>query len=233
MYNVAICEDDPVFAQISERICRETLCKLDIKFQIAHFLSGEAFLDVFAEKHYDLILLDIIIGGVDGIELARKIRETDKNVVIIFISGFDYALPSYDVNAFYYFKKPIDEAALSHKISQAYTESLKHEYILIKIGAKNMRISPADIVLLETKGRQVEMTLTDGTIHFNGKLTELLPLLPREQFIRCHQSFAVNINHIRTLTRKNAATGTGKEIPISRTYMNEVRKAFFRCIKEC
>ena len=233
MYHIAICEDESVFAQTHEKICRETLDGLHIEYQITLFSSGEAFLDSFAGGQYDIILLDIIMDEMNGMELAHKIRETDKNAVIIFISGHDYALQSYGVKAFHYFKKPIDTAALSEAIAAAYTEKIKHRDILIKIGKKNMRIPLADIVCLETQNRQVEITLTSRTVYFSGKLTDLLPLLPCESFVRCHQSFVVNMDHIFETTKKYAIAANGKEIPISRSYREEMRRALIRCFKEC
>ena len=235
MYNVAICEDEPVFAQTLERICRETLDRLHIEYQITHFSNSESFSETLAEEYegYDIILLDIVMDGMDGMTLAHKIRETDKNIVIIFISGYDFALQSYDVNAFHYFSKPIDETALSRKISQAYADKVKHDDgIFIKTGTKNVRISLSDIVCLETKNRHVEVSLINESVYYNGKLTDLLPLLPQESFVRCHQSFVVNMNHIIEVTRKDAIATNGKKIPISRTYMNEMREALLKCFKE-
>ena len=161
MYNVAICEDEPVFAQTLEAICRKILEGLHIEYRITLFPSSEAFLNVVTKGHesYDIILLDVIMDGIDGITLAHKIREIDKNAVIIFISNYDYALQSYDVNAFH-------------------------------------------------------------RVYFNGKLTDLLTLLPLNHFVRCHQSFVVNMNHIFELTRNSALAANGKELPISRTYMD-------------
>jgi DNA-binding LytR/AlgR family response regulator len=81
-------------------------------------------------------------------------------------------------------------------------------------------------VSLETVGRQVELSLIDEEIRCQGKLVDLLKELPQVQFVRCHHAFALNINNTRTLTRKYAIAVNGKEIPVSRTFLDDTRKAF-------
>jgi DNA-binding LytR/AlgR family response regulator len=235
MYKVAICEDEEVFSKEHERICREILEKHGIEYDISVFPNGKAFFSVFPkhENQFDLILLDIVMDGLNGIEIARKIREADKNVVIIFItSNKDYALQGYEVNALNYLMKPIDKSVLEKMIIQAYNEKFSDRVIVIKMGEQHFRIPINDIVYLETSGRRVTVTTFDKTIYYSGKLTDLLLELPKDRFVRCHQAFAVNVNNIRELNRKDAVAITGRIIPVSRTFMNDTKNAFLRYLRE-
>ena len=235
MYKVALCEDEQVFSDAQEKACRAVLDKLNIEHQIDLYASGEDFLAAFAQrqKRYDLILLDIIMGGMSGMELARKIRESDRDAVIIFItSSREYALEGYDVNALHYLIKPVDESALERLIRAAYTYNLQDSFFVFKTGGLNQRAAVKDIVSLETVGRKVEVSLTDGTLRYSGKLTELLEELPQGRFIRCHQAFAVNIGNIREITRFEVIAQNGTKIPISRAYLKDVQKAFLSNIQD-
>jgi len=229
MYRVAICEDEKIFTETLEKICRGIFENLKIDYNITAFCSGEDFLAAFSaeRKRYDLILLDIAMGGISGIELAKKIRESDREAVIIFItSHHEYVFEGYDVNAFHYLVKPVDAAALERLVTTAYKDKFQNSFFVFKSGAQNRRVAVKDIIWLETTGRKVEIALADRKLPYSGKLTELLDELPKDCFVRCHQSYAVNIGNIRELTRFAAITSNGKKIPISRAYLKTVQVAF-------
>lgn len=235
MYEVALCEDEKIFAEEQEKICRSIFNKLNIEYHLTVFNGSKDFLDNFTKKHkrYDLILLDIIMDGTDGIEIARIIRSFDNDAVIIFITASsEYALQGYDVKALHYLMKPVDAGVLERLITSAYNEKFQNDFFVFKSGSQFMRIPINDIIALETVGRRVKITLPDMTHYCSGKLTELLAGLPKERFVRCHQSFVVNIGNIRTLTRLAAVTVNGKEIPISRAYMKDFKDAFLRSMQD-
>ena len=231
MYQIAICEDEQVFSDKYKKICRATLEKLNIEHQISVFASGEDFLAVFTarQKRYDLILLDIVMGSMDGITLAREIRLADKDVVIIFItSSQDYVFKGYDVSARHYLMKPVDTRKLENLITEAYTEKYCENNYIFKFGEQHLCVPLKDIVCIETVGRRVEVSLMDKSFYHSGKLSEVFNELPEKSFVRCHQSFVVNLENIRELTRQNVIAVNGKKIPVSRTYLDDTRKAFLR-----
>lgn len=234
LYTVAICEDESVFRNSQEKICRAIFEKLNIEYHISLFASGREFYAAFSKgTRYDLILLDIIMDEINGVELARKIREHDSDAAIIFItSNADFALQGYDVKALHYLMKPVDEAVLERLIALDYRHRFQSHFLVFKSGAQTLRIPVRDVVCLETVGRRVEVTLVNGTHYYSGKLTELLAELPRGSFVRCHQAFAVNIRNIRELARQDAVTVTGKTIPVSRTFMKDVQQAFLRQMQD-
>ena len=236
MYRIAICEDEEIFATAHENICRDIFNKLNIEHNVTIFQSSKEFLDAFNKQHpqYDLLLLDIMMDNLNGVELARKIREVDKNAVIIFMtSSHDYALQGYDVNALHYLLKPIDADVLERLIHVAYNEKFQDNFIVIKMGEQRLRIPVDEIMCLETTKRRVEVTLLDKVVYYSGKLSDLLLELPTDRFVRCHHAFAVNIKNIRELNRQDAIAVNGKKIPVSRTYMADIKKFFMKHIREC
>lgn len=235
MYKVALCEDEQFFLDAQEKTCRDILEKNGIEYHLDTFGSGTDFLSVFLNTRqcYDLVLLDIVMDGLDGMELAQEIRKQDRQVTIIFItSSMEYALQGYDVNAFHYLVKPLDGDVLERLILSDYRNRFQNSFLTFQSGAHRLRVATKDIVRLETVGRRVAITLVDRVVYYPGKLTELLEKLPADQFIRCHKAFAINIGNTRELTRQSAFSDSGVETPVSRTFVKDVQKAFLRNIRE-
>ena len=235
MYRVALCEDEIELSQVQEKICRDILDKLNVEYSISVFESSDDFLKAFLTntKQYDLILLDIIMDGLNGMELACEIRKHDSSVTIIFITSTrDYALQGYDVNAYHYLLKPLDSTLLEALIRSDYHNRFLQKYLIFKSEAQTIKVPVKDIICAETEGRRVAITLPDKTVYYPGKLSELLAKLPGNQFVQCHKAFMVNIFNTVELTRKFVIATNGIQIPISRTYTKNVKKAFLKSIRE-
>lgn len=235
MYRVALCEDEKVFAETLKKICRGIFDRFDIEYHITEFNSGADFLEAFLQRgdRYDLILLDIIMPGINGVDLARQIRKQGCEAAIIFItSSRDYALSGYDVKALHYLVKPLEGHVLERLIIADYRNRFQNKYLVFKSGVQNLRIPLKDIICLETVGRRVAITLPDSVVYFPGKLLELLKSLPQEDFVRCHQAFAVNLRNIKELTPQTAIAVNGKETPVSRAFKKNVQKAFLKKMRE-
>jgi len=232
LYKIAICEDNEVFRNDLAATCREICEKLFIEHSIFVFESGEDFWCKFSVGiRYDLLLFDIVMDETNGMDLARKVREYDTNASIIFItSSPDFAVQGYDVKALHYLMKPPDAGTLERLIASDYQRRFKSDYLVFKVGSQIQRIPIRDIICLETVGRRVEITLQEDTVEYPGKLSELIA--DKEQLIRCHKAFAVNISSIRELTRSDAIAISGKAIPVSRTYLKEVQQALLKQIRD-
>ena len=231
MFQLALCEDDPIFYDTQSKACRTILEKLNVEHQIHIFSNSADFITAFItqQQRFDMILLDIVMNGVDGMELARQIRHFDEDAAIVFISSYDkFAIQGYDVKALHYLMKPVDTQLLENLIKSVYAEKFLNDVLIIKSGEHHIRVPIKEIVCLEivkTK-RRVEITLMDRSVFYSGKLLDILNELPKGQFIRCYQSCAVNVRNIREINRRNAIAVNGKEIPISRTFRNEIKTAF-------
>lgn len=234
MYRIALCEDEQVFSNEQEKICRNILEKLNIKYSLDVFESSSGFLNAFLnqQKRFDLMLLDIVMDKPDGMELAHIIRQSDRDGAIVFITANpDFALQGYDVRALHYLIKPVNPIILERLIRSDYNSRFKNSVIVFETKGQKHRIYANDIVYLETTGRKVTIYLTEAELYYPGKLTQLLDELPKNQFVRCHQAFAININKIRELTRQEAISLNGKKIPVSRTYVKNVQMAFMKHLR--
>ena len=230
MFKVALCEDEKIFSETQKKICREIFEKFNIEHSIDVFENSKDFFTAFSNdgQRYDLILLDIVMDGMNGMELAKMIRDSDQEAEIVFVtSSSEYALGGYDVGALHYLMKPVDEKLLESLIKKVYrAKNAQDNYFILKSGMQNQRIAVKDVIVMETVGRRVEITLTDRKIYYSGKLSELLDDIPKGFFVRCHQAFAVNIDNIREINRFDAVAVNGKLIPVSRPYMKDTQAAF-------
>lgn len=235
MYRVALCEDEEIFSQEQEKICRTVLEKLNIEYEITVFTGSADFMIAFfrQELRFDLIMLDIMMDGMDGITLAKNIRSEDKSAAIIFItSNPAYVFQGYDVHALHYLLKPLDMDVLAELIEADYHERIKAEYLVLDSDKGKIRLPVKDIICAETVGRRVEITLyPTGWAFYKGTIGGLLELLPKEGFVQCHKSYVINIAKIRELCKQDAIAVNGLRIPVSRTFMAQVQRAFLQKLK--
>lgn len=234
MYRVALCEDEEIFSDNLNTICNNILNKFCTGYVINVFNNSTDLLNsILNAEQYDMLLLDIIMDGINGIELARKIRELDENVSIIFItSSQHYTLQGYDVNALNYLIKPVNKDKLESLIMKDYHNKFLVSYIILESNLGKQRTPINSIIFLEIVGRKVEVTLTNGKAYYSGKLSQILEDLPKDMFVRCHQAFAINIANISYITSHDAVAVNGSIIPISRTFSKDVKKAFSRQLRD-
>lgn len=234
LYRIAICEDEAVFRREQETVCRGICDELNLEYDLTVFETGAALMAAYAGgARFDLLLLDIVMDQLSGMELARKLRGQGEDAAIVFItSNPDYAIQGYDVGALHYLMKPLDGGALGKIIAADHKRRFSRSDLLVKSGTQTLRLPLREIVYLETVGRRVQITTRSGAVETTAKLTELLESLPKEQFCRCHVGFVINLGNIKTLSRTDAVAVTGKAIPVSRAYLKEVEKAFLKRIWE-
>lgn len=234
MYRIAICEDEAVFRDEQEAACRRICNELRMEYEITVFETGIAFMAAYSDgAQFDLLLLDIMMDGLSGMELARRLRGLGSGAAIVFItSNPGYAIEGYDVGALHYLMKPLDSGALGKIIATDYKRRFSRSCLFVKSGTQNLRLTLKDIICLETVGRRVKITTLQGEIDTSAKLVDLLEYLPKELFCRCHVGYVVNLSSIKTLSRTDAVAVNGKVIPVSRAYLKDVEKAFLKQIWE-
>jgi DNA-binding LytR/AlgR family response regulator len=238
MLRVALCEDESIIAETQAGACREILGRMSVPYEIAVFGSAEDVLTAFSNNgnRFDFILLDIVMDGMDGLALAKRIRETDRETAIVFLTSHAEFWPmgyDHDVRAFHYLIKPVKPEELEKLIRIVYREKYQANYYVLKTGPSNQRIAIRDIIALETVGRTVEIATTGNrTLTYRGKLADLLRELPGGHFIRCHRAYAVNPRNIAEFHRTEVIAVNGKRIPVSRSYLKQASDVFLKYMQD-
>lgn len=232
MINIAICDDRAEDLEIIYSYVSKNLKDLDISFKISSFSEGQDLIDYInsSKEVYDIIFLDIYMKFCNGIDIAKKIREFDKECKFIFItSSKEHAIDSYDVNAIYYILKPINEEKLSSAIKIAIERLDKENKQIIVTNKKgNYKILYKDILYAESKARVVNIYLKSGElISFYSKLEEFFQSLQDERFIKCHKSFLVNMDYILKIENTYIFIVNEIAIPISSTNIAVIKEKYY------
>ncbi len=228
MLNIAICDDESIEIEYLTSLTQEWANKTGISVDVSGFSSAEAFLFKYEEeKNFDILLLDIQMKDMDGIELAEKIRETDNIIQIVFITGFsDYISRGYDVSALHYLIKPVEKEKLFSVLSKA-TENLKcvDKYILFSVENENIKMNQNEIVYVEAFGHSSCIVSENAEYEVKLSISEIMNMLD-ESFIYCHRSYIANLEHVSRITKTDVFFDNGKNVPVSRRMYNDVNKSF-------
>lgn len=192
---IGICEDN----SIHRDLLNSYICKFFnvLDYNILEFTSGEELLSKYPND-IDLLFLDIQMQDLNGMDTARKIREFDTNVEIMFTTSvLDYVCEGYEVNAYRYMIKPIDYNILENNISKCIENIIKKKNNCLTISDKSkfIKVKFDDILYIETSKRHLIIHTTNGSEIIKMSMRKIEKLLNND-FFRCHNSFIVNLEKI-------------------------------------
>ncbi|HHW00620.1 MAG TPA: response regulator transcription factor [Clostridiaceae bacterium] len=226
---IAICDDS---VEDLESLT-DALYKYDRSFDIISYTDGVTFIEEFQDFKYsvDILFLDIYMPGIDGIELAQKIRSERKDIKIIFISLSKEHYPqAYEVFAFNYILKPFDRKRLYEVLDRAMDEHRKENSQKIHFSYKSSvySVNPREILYVESRDKLIMFHMfPEGTLQCYSKLDEIEKQLPEQSFIRCHQSFIVNASYITEMGHTYFRLGQ-VVINISKKYLKQAKDQYYK-----
>lgn len=197
--NIAVCDDEKYYRTHIKKLLTEYLQKEDVFFQIGEFSDGKDFCEEESNFwKYDIIFLDIEMGSMNGMETAHTIRAKNKKMDIVFITVMqDYVFEGYRVGAARYIMKT-DLEVLLPECLEALLKSEKYcgqQMEFSFIGGKR-KLFLKDLLYIESDSHRLNFVKEEEVLHLYGKISELERKLSDYNFIRCHQSFLVNPEHI-------------------------------------
>lgn len=213
MIIVAICEDERYILEELRRKVEKYINRKSLDASIKTFMSGEELLK--AKKKFDIILLDLMLPGIDGLEVARQISCRSR---IIFVTSYrEYAVEAFDANAVHYLVKPVTEERLFLALDRAVnqTEQMDNQALTLIKSGKTQVIFIRDILYCEVFNHQVRIHTVHGTYDYFGTL-DMLETKLDERFFRCHRSFVVNMSCVAGQEKGVAILTNGEKIFISR-----------------
>lgn len=225
-YKIAICDDCDTDRQYVLDMVHAWAADFGHVVHTDTFSSAESFLFHYAEEsNYDILLLDIEMGEMDGVTMAKQLRRSNDTVQIIFITGYsDYISEGYEVAALHYLMKPIKEEKLCSVLSRAVEKLFKNEKVLnFEIGGEMVRVPIYRIRYADVYGNYVTIhALNDVTV--KRTLRELEKELD-ERFHRVGRSAIVNLNYISRVTKTEIKLSDGTSIPLPRGAYEGVNRA--------
>ncbi|MBR3515876.1 MAG: response regulator transcription factor, partial [Lachnospiraceae bacterium] len=184
---------------------------------------------------YDLIFLDIEMGELDGMGAAKKIRETDFETPIVFLtSHIEMALEGYEVNAFRFLKKPVEEEKLRQTLQDIQLMKSSHKGVMIKAGGEEIVVIPSEVLFLESDNNNVRIITSSGSITTRLKLSEAIEIFNRinDTIRKVHRCSAVNLDHVARLRDREAVLDDGSVIAISRSCFADFKNALYEHVKK-
>lgn len=227
-YRIAICDDSEVDAAFVQGILNGWASSRQADIQSEVFPSAERFLFRYAgDKAWDILLLDIEMGAMDGVTLAKKVRRDNEAAQIVFITGFsDYIAEGYEVSALHYLMKPVREDKLFTVLDRAAAALQKTErFVLLPVGGEMLRLPVGQIQYVEAFSHSVAIVAGTDTIQVKMPISEVEKLLG-EGFVRCHRSYLAGLKYIARLSRTEVILDSGKALPLSRSAAALVHQAF-------
>ncbi|MDO5422677.1 MAG: LytTR family DNA-binding domain-containing protein [Eubacteriales bacterium] len=228
-YKIAVCDDSAADRQFVGDMVKRWGAAAGHLVQINDFPSAENFLFHYAEESdYDILLLDIEMGTMDGVTMARRLRKDNDTVQIIFITGYsDYIAEGYEVAALHYLMKPVKEEKLYAVLDRAAEKLAKNEKVLhFETGGEMVRVPIYQIRYADVMGNYVTVhAAEDITVKMTlGELEKSLD----ERFYRVGRSAIVNLTQISRVTKSEIKLSDGTAVPLPRGAYDGVNRAIIR-----
>ncbi len=230
MIRIGICDDEQLERDYLHKLVSSFFSVRNLPFKIHTYDSAENF--IFEMDQLDILLLDIQMSGITGMDLARKIREYDKNLSIIFITGVsDYIAEGYDVNARHYLLKPVSEDKLNEVLDKALTSlQTEEKFLMVDTDNGKIKINFRDIYFLESDGHYINVNCLDAIYQVKSSLAMIEENLNMD-FTKVHRSYIVNIKHISRITKSDIYLDNDTVIPLSRRRYQDVNQQFITYYK--
>ena len=228
-YRVAICDDCAKDAEFVQGILSKWAAERQVDIQTECFPSAESFLFRYAEdKAWDILLLDIEMGAMDGVTMAKRVRQDNEAVQIVFITGYsDYIAEGYEVSALHYLMKPVNEMKLLEVLNRALEKRKQEERCLnLELSGEMVRIPFYEIRYLDVHQNYI-------TIHCKQEYTlkRSLSSIEKEldgRFCRVGRTMIVNLKFIQRVTKMDVHLSDGTILPLPRGAYEPLNRAIIK-----
>lgn len=227
-YQIAICDDEEKQRAYIKSLVEGWLHQTFHHAKIQEYASSEQFLFEQAYDRTQILFLDIEMEKMDGIALAREIRKYNRQMQIIFVTGYmEYIQEGYDVEALHYLLKPVSQEKIDSVLERA-VERLKtaDAVLLVECDGEVLRLPLKEIRFIESN-RNYNIIHADNDYEMRGTLSELEEKLD-EAFVRVGRSCLVNLHYVRRIGKTELILNTGENLPVPRGSYKKLNEAFIK-----
>ena len=233
MVKIAICDDEKNIRIYLSALVR----KQGIECEITEYATAGDYLASGVE--YDILFLDIELEcpeqNMDGMKMARQIRsmEDTKQPIIIFVTGYEkYVYDAFDVGAFQYLLKPVDEqkfADVFRRAAEQAATNAEHDkkVLMIQYGSTGKTIPLSDIYYMESQNHKIAVHMKDGVLEYYAKMSDLEEEL-QGQFCRVHKGYLINLSYVDEYNKTEVTLTNGDKLLISKYKYEDFVKAYLR-----
>ena len=233
---IAICDDERTLTETAAALAERWSRDRGVPCAVRTFSSGRQLLFETAGSYpFDLLLLDIDLGeeGLSGLDVARRVRETDRNTAIAFLTSHpEHVFAGYEVSALRYLMKPVAEADL-FPLLDLVREAGERErrFLVLEVDGEQRRVEEEDILCLEARGHTVVVETASGPVEVRTTLSALSKQLG-PGFAAAHRSFLVNLRHVEEYARGQVTLTDGEKLVISKYKYDAFVKQHLRFLRQ-
>lgn len=232
-YKIAICDDEKNQLNYLSTLVSKWAKHTGHGIKILIYECAESFLFEYEDnKDINILLLDIEMGVMNGVELARKIREDNDSMQIVFITGFSHFISEgYEVSALHYLMKPVSEEKLLNVLNKAIKNlRIVEPTLLIDMDGEMRLLKLSDIMAVEAFSHYIKIYLSEEILEAKLSISEIEKVLDHS-FVRCHRSYLVGLQHINRISKTGVVLDDVRVIPLSRRLYHDVNQAFIAYYK--
>lgn len=231
---LAICDDEPMDCALVAQMSREILGAEGVEAELSAYPSAAELLRAIrAGRAFHIFLLDVMMEGMDGMELAAALRAGHEDAAIIFISSNrEMALRGYEVAAARYLAKPLDREKLREALLYCCAAHARRRALALPTADGQTRVDPSAILYVEAWERGVRLDLGAEKLEAKIPISQLAAMLPGGQFSYCHRTLLVNLACVRHVRYCELELKNGERLPISKYRLAQFKSEFLKYLRD-
>ena len=226
---IAICDDDTTFIdKVKKDILK--MQTLDNEFSFYEFTCGEDFIADFSKKKYDLVILDIEMKHLNGLQTAEYLRKIDEDVMMIFLTSYDkFACQGYEVKAFRYILKNQPEPIYIKQLHDTIQEFYRNKrYMIVSCNRSEEKLLTTNILYIEVFSHKILIHTFKTDYEEKGKLSDYEKKLSDCLFVRIDKSTLVNVTNIESIRKNEVILKNNKTLYASRNHLENITQSFLK-----
>lgn len=236
---IAICEDTPQDLDFLKAAVKDIVRNQDLRFQIMTFTDGDAFLRYMEDHGAPAIsFLDIYLGSVNGLDIGKKIRqESERAAIVLSTKSSEHMAQGWDIGAVHYLVKPYSEEKVVQAMQRALlTVSKPERYLIFSVNRRKKKLLFSQIIYIESRNKYCHIFTESEEYKVLAKLSDLEKQLDDSRFLRCHQSYIVNMDWVEKAGKHEFMLKNGASVPVRRrergVVMTEYEEYVFKKVRE-